>query len=94
VFEYTYLLFWNVFWTLCPVIAIGVFDRFMGMCSWFTVGRIVYFLHIDADILMAVPELYRYGREGSWYGLRLFCIYMLDGIYQVCLFLQHQSMFS
>ncbi|KAF8514068.1 phospholipid-translocating ATPase [Gautieria morchelliformis] len=65
VFEFTYLLFWNVFWTLCPVIAIGVFDRFM-----------------DADILMAIPELYRYGREGSWYGLRLFSIYMLDGIYQ------------
>ncbi|SCV69075.1 BQ2448_2095 [Microbotryum intermedium] len=27
VYEYTYLLFWNVFWTLFPVIAIGVFDR-------------------------------------------------------------------
>ncbi|SCZ97715.1 BZ3500_MvSof-1268-A1-R1_Chr4-3g07400 [Microbotryum saponariae] len=27
VYEYTYLLFWNVFWTLLPVIAIGVFDR-------------------------------------------------------------------
>lgn len=31
VIEYTYLLLWNVFWTLCPVIAIGVFDRFIGM---------------------------------------------------------------
>ena len=31
VLEYTYLLFWNVFWTLCPVIAIGVFDRFIGV---------------------------------------------------------------
>lgn len=31
VFEYTYLILWNVFWTLCPVIAIGVFDRFIGM---------------------------------------------------------------
>lgn len=27
VFEYTYLLFWNSFWTLAPVIAIGLFDR-------------------------------------------------------------------
>ncbi|KAF8077570.1 phospholipid-translocating ATPase [Lyophyllum atratum] len=27
VFEYTFLLFWNSFWTLCPVIAIGLFDR-------------------------------------------------------------------
>ncbi|KAG8689121.1 hypothetical protein FRC08_011082, partial [Ceratobasidium sp. 394] len=27
VFEYTYLLFWNVFWSIAPVIAIGIFDR-------------------------------------------------------------------
>ena len=30
VFDYTYLLFWNSFWTLCPVIAIGLFDRIVG----------------------------------------------------------------
>jgi len=28
VFDYTYLLFWNSFWTLAPVIGIGLFDRF------------------------------------------------------------------
>ncbi|KAI0647599.1 phospholipid-translocating P-type ATPase [Trametes meyenii] len=27
VFEYTYLLFWNTFWTIAPVIGIGLFDR-------------------------------------------------------------------
>lgn len=27
VYAYVYLLFWNVFWTLCPVIAIGIFER-------------------------------------------------------------------
>jgi magnesium-transporting ATPase (P-type) len=27
VYEYTYLLFWNVFWTLFPVLFIGIFDR-------------------------------------------------------------------
>lgn len=32
-FEYTYLLFWNVFWSLCPVIAIGLFDRILGELS-------------------------------------------------------------
>jgi len=32
---------------------------------------------------MAIPELYRYGREGTWYGLRRFSAYMLDGILQV-----------
>ena len=31
---------------------------------------------------MQVPELYRYGREGSWFGLKWFCLYMLDGVYQ------------
>ncbi|KDN51083.1 hypothetical protein RSAG8_00712, partial [Rhizoctonia solani AG-8 WAC10335] len=65
VFEYTYLLFWNVFWSIAPVIAIGIFDR-----------------NIDSDILVILPELYRYGREGKWFGLRVFALYMLDGIYQ------------
>ena len=32
---------------------------------------------------MAVPELYRYGREGTWFGIRMFMIYVLDGIVQV-----------
>ncbi|KAK7694056.1 hypothetical protein QCA50_003632 [Cerrena zonata] len=27
VYEYTYLLFWNSFWTILPVIGIGLFDR-------------------------------------------------------------------
>ncbi|KAK0211297.1 phospholipid-translocating ATPase [Desarmillaria ectypa] len=65
VFEYTYLLFWNSFWTIAPVIAIGLFDRL-----------------IDADVLMAIPELYRYGREGKWFGLKWFSVYMFDGVYQ------------
>ena len=30
VFEYTYLLFWNSFWTILPVIAMGIFDRIVG----------------------------------------------------------------
>lgn len=41
---------------------------------------------------MAVPQLYRFGREGTWYGLRLFSIYMLDGIYQACLLSSHRSL--
>ena len=32
---------------------------------------------------MQIPELYRYGREGRGFGLRLFVIYMVDGVYQV-----------
>ncbi|KAF8912154.1 phospholipid-translocating ATPase [Gymnopilus junonius] len=65
VLEYTYLLFWNSFWTIAPVIGIGLFDRF-----------------VDDHVLMAVPELYRYGREGKWFGLGQFTIYMFDAVYQ------------
>lgn len=64
-FNYTYLLFWNSFWTIAPVLGIGLFDRI-----------------VDADILMAFPELYRYGRERTWFTLKSFCGYMLDGVIQ------------
>ena len=39
--------------------------------------------HLDDDVLMALPELYRYGREGHWYSNKLFLVYMFDGIVQV-----------
>ncbi|KAJ7264906.1 phospholipid-translocating ATPase [Mycena haematopus] len=65
VFEYTYLLWWNAFFTIAPVIAIGLFDRLL-----------------DADALMALPELYRRGREGRWFGFGTFALFMLDGIFQ------------
>lgn len=61
-----YLLFWNVLWTLIPVLAIGIFDQ-----------------AISQSVLMQVPELYRYGREGHWFGLVRFSWYMIDGVYQV-----------
>ncbi len=32
---------------------------------------------------MALPELYRYGREGKWFGMKWFAVYMIDGVYQV-----------
>lgn len=32
---------------------------------------------------MALPELYWYGREGKWFGIRDFGIYMFDGVVQV-----------
>jgi phospholipid-translocating ATPase len=39
---------------------------------------------LDADTLMAIPELYRFGREGRWFGLKWFTIYMLEAVVQVC----------
>jgi phospholipid-translocating ATPase len=32
---------------------------------------------------MAVPELYRYGREGYWFNQTSFVLYMFDGLVQV-----------
>lgn len=34
---------------------------------------------------MALPELYRFGREGTWFGVKQFAIYMIDGVYQASL---------
>ena len=41
VFEYTYVLFWNTFWTIAPVIGIGLFDRILGECirPWCQAGE-------------------------------------------------------
>jgi phospholipid-translocating ATPase len=40
VFSYTYLLFWNVFWTLVPVLAIGLFDRNIDAHSLMTIPEL------------------------------------------------------
>lgn len=39
--------------------------------------------YTDDDVLMAIPELYRYGREGTHFGLGMFSWYMLDAMVQV-----------
>lgn len=31
---------------------------------------------------MALPQLYRYGREGHWFGMKLFALFMGEGIVQ------------
>ena len=68
VFEYVYLLLWNVVWSLAPVIAMGVFDR-----------------DLDHDILMELPELYRYGRAGVYFGMGKYFEYIFEGVMQVSL---------
>jgi phospholipid-translocating ATPase len=84
VIDYTYLLFWNVFWSLAPVIAIGVFDRHIGR-QFLTLFALypVLMKPVDDDVLMAIPELYRYGREGTHFGLWMFSWYMVDAVAQV-----------
>lgn len=84
-FEYSYLIFWNVFWSLAPVIAIGLFDRLAGKYPPFNINltRVTNEpRRLDDDILMEIPELYRYGREGYWFSNKIFTVYMLDAVYQ------------
>jgi phospholipid-translocating ATPase len=71
-FAYQYLLFWNVFWTLLPVLGIGVFDK-----------------DLEPRTLMAIPDVYRFGRLGLWFGMPRFIWYMFEGIVQsvVCYFI-------
>jgi phospholipid-translocating ATPase len=92
VFDYTYLLFWNSFWTLCPVIAIGVFDRIVGKCNPALKRFQGSTFSADDHILMAFPSLYRYGREGKWFGVKLFTVFMLEGVVQVGLELRSLAM--
>jgi len=77
-------LFWNSFWTLAPVIGIGLFDRFAGTCSHLKANTSVLLTFlVDGHVLMDVPQLYWLGREGKWFGIRQFTAYMFDGVVQV-----------
>lgn len=40
---------------------------------------------------MALPQLYRYGREGKWFGVKLFTVFMMEGVVQVGLDLSSLS---
>ncbi|KAF6763652.1 phospholipid-translocating ATPase [Ephemerocybe angulata] len=46
------------------------------------VGVGVFDRILDYHILMDVPELYRYGREGYWFSMRSFFVYMVDALVQ------------
>ena len=83
--EYTYLLFWNSIFTVLPVVAIGLFDRIVGAYIPLlnvALRQLTGSLRIDDRVLMALPELYRFGRESKWFSMRLFNIYMADGVIQ------------
>lgn len=89
-FDYVYILLWNSIWTIAPVIGIGLFDRFLGtFCSWRC--SITMLSLLDSHVLVQVPEIYHYGRKGTWFGMRLFFVYMFDGLVQVSSFTRNQS---
>ncbi|KAF8912178.1 hypothetical protein CPB84DRAFT_1761491 [Gymnopilus junonius] len=46
------------------------------------VGIGIFDRFLDSHVLMQVPELYKYGREQTWFGTKLFLIYIFDGIVQ------------
>ncbi|KZP18292.1 phospholipid-translocating ATPase [Athelia psychrophila] len=46
------------------------------------IGIGVFDRFADDSVLMALPELYRYGREGKWFSHRQFAVYMIDAVYQ------------
>lgn len=66
---FTHFLYAN--FTECALLAVPVI--FIGVLD----------RNISDHVLVAVPELYRYGREGSLFGLKRFFAYMIDGTYQV-----------
>ncbi|KAF9469387.1 phospholipid-translocating ATPase [Collybia nuda] len=37
---------------------------------------------LDSRVLMEIPEIYHYGRRGTWFGLKSFLVYMFDGFVQ------------
>lgn len=43
----------------------------------------VFDRNINDEVLVKVPELYKYGSGGHLFGLWRFSVYMFDGIYQV-----------
>jgi phospholipid-translocating ATPase len=77
------VIFWNSFWTLCPVIAIGLFDRIVGTYTAMLISDAWTYRLVDDHVLMAFPALYRYGREGKWFGIKLFTVFMMEGVVQV-----------
>ena len=38
---------------------------------------------IDDHVLMALPELYRHSKNHEYFSIKLFLIYMFDGVVQV-----------
>ena len=67
------------------MIAIGLFDRITGAYTVLLTSDAGTYRHVDDHVLMALPELYRYGREGKWFGVNLFTVFMFEGVIQVCL---------
>lgn len=71
-YDYMYLLYFNMFFTMLPVLLLGMFDRQVS----------------DQKILQKVPQLYADGIKQKYYNMKLFMVYSFIAIYQslVCFF--------
>ncbi|WAQ89996.1 hypothetical protein PtA15_11A688 [Puccinia triticina] len=64
-YEYTYLLFYNVFWTLLPVIGIGVFDQdisekvLMAVPELYSIGREGKLFGLRRFVLYMIQGMYQ-----------------------------------
>ena len=64
------------------MIGLGLFDRILGTLV-INLYNLPSDIWKDAQLLMKLPELYHYGRRGTWFNHKSFLIYMFDGFLQV-----------
>ncbi|KAE8213447.1 hypothetical protein CF327_g3031 [Tilletia walkeri] len=85
-----YLFFFQIYCAWSTTQALDYIYLLLWNAFW-TVAAVIGVGIFDRDIsdrvLMEVPELYRRGREGKYFGMWPFFIYMLDGVYQSAVFL-------
>ncbi|KAK0474295.1 phospholipid-translocating ATPase [Armillaria luteobubalina] len=54
VFEHSYILFWNSFWTQAPVVAIGIFDRLIDMDVLMAIPELYHYSHEGKCVYQSV----------------------------------------
>lgn len=71
VYDYMYMLFFNLCFSILPLLLLGFLER-----------------DLPAERLLAVPQIYSLGIKQTSYSMKLFVLYLIDGLYQsvVCFF--------
>lgn len=80
-YEYTFILLYNVVFTSLPVIVMG--GEYSSILSTSSPNILLAFdQDINAKASMAFPQLYARGIQGLEYTRTKFWLFMLDGFYQ------------
>ncbi|KAK0562385.1 hypothetical protein OC844_002725 [Tilletia horrida] len=85
-----YLFFFQIYCAWSTTQALDYVYLLLWNAFWTVaavIGVGIFDRNISDRVLMEVPELYRRGREGRYFGLGPFTIYMLDGAWQGAVFL-------